>query len=214
MTGLTIGGKHTYDDFGLRMLSFNVSFPKVYEEIINIPGKNGPLDMSEALTGEPIYQERKLSSKYDLYEPKLELRVRRISELSNYINGKYLQIIDDKCPEYYYEGRITVDSKQKNALFHEVTISADVNPFKLKNNKTIISADVSGEETVICPNLRMSTVPEITVDSAFTVVFGDVTLDMKAGTHIFPDIKFVEGDNEILCTGNGTIIFTYQEGSL
>lgn len=214
MIGLTIGGKHTYDDFGLKMLSFYVSFPKVYEEKINVPGRNGPLDVSEALTGEPIYQDRKLSSKYDLYEPNLTLRDEKISEISNYIHGKYLRIVHDKYPEFYYEGRITIDSKQKNALFHEVIIEADIKPFKLRHNKTVISANITGEHTVICPNLRMSTVPEITVDSAFTVAFGDLAIDMKAGTHIFPDIKFIEGDNEILCTGNGTITFTYQEGSL
>ena len=214
MIGLTIGGKHTYDDFGLKMLSFYVSFPKVYEEKINVPGRNGPLDISEALTGEPIYQDRKLSSKYDLYGPNLALRDEKISEISNYIHGKYLRIVHDKYPEFYYEGRITIDSKQKNALFHEVTIEADIKPFKLRRNKTVISANITGEQTVICPNLRMSTVPEITADASFSLMFGNVTAEVKPGTCIIPDIKFVEGSNAIVCTGTGNITFTYQEGSL
>lgn len=214
MVGLTIGEKHTYNDFGLKMLSFNVSSPEIYEEKVDVPGRNGPLDMSEALTGEPVYQNRKMVSVFDMNEPDLEMFRTRMSKIRNAWHGKYLSIMDDKDPGYYYEGRVSVDYTEKNPLFYEITISADINPFKLKVEATTVSATVSGETTVICENERMSVVPTITMDADFTLTFGDITIPADAGTHIFPDIKFTEGTNEIICSGYGNITFTYQEGAL
>lgn len=48
MLGLTIGEKHTYNDFRLKMLSsFVVSPPEPVVNKIQIPGMDGMLDISE-----------------------------------------------------------------------------------------------------------------------------------------------------------------------
>lgn len=214
MIGLTIDGKHTYNDFGLQMLSFHVSSPEIYEEKVDIPGRNGPLDLSEALTGEPIYQERELVAVFDLYEPDFSTFRQRMSEIRDRMHGKCLKIIDDEDAGYYYEGRVSVNYEEKNHLFYEVTISATVHPFKMKLEKTVVTASVSGEMAVICDNIRMSTVPTVTNDAELTLTFGNTSIIADAGTHIFPDIKFSEGENKIICSGTGNITFTYQEGAL
>ena len=214
MVGLTIGGKHTYKDFGLQMLSFYVSSPEIYEEKVEMPGRNGPLDLSEALTGEPVYKDRDLAAVFDMNEPDLSVFEQRMNDIRNHMHGKRLRIVHDKDDGYYYEGRISVDYKEKNHLFYEVTISAVIDPFKLKQEETVVSASVSGKAVVTCKNIRMSAVPTITNDAEFTLAFGNISIIANAGTHIFPDIKFKEGENKIICTGTGNITFTYQEGAL
>ena len=43
MKGLKIGEKHTYNDFGLKMLSFSgFSSPEVTEEYQEVPGRQRP----------------------------------------------------------------------------------------------------------------------------------------------------------------------------
>ena len=65
MQGLTIGEKHTYRDFGLRMLSCTVSPPEPRIEEIDIPGRDVPLDVSEFF-GEIIYKPRTLTAVFDM----------------------------------------------------------------------------------------------------------------------------------------------------
>lgn len=215
MIGLKIDEKHTYYDFGMKMLSFNVSEPEIYEEKIKVPGRNGLLDMSEALTGEPIYQNRKLQATFDLYGENAETLEDKKSSICNFMHGKAVRIVYDKDPDYYYEGRMSVKAHQKNKLYFSVELTADIQPFKLKHEKTIVSTTVSGSSKVICPNIRMSVVPEITTNADFELSFGDYVANINdAGTYMIPDIKFTEGNNEIICSGNGTIAFSYQEGSL
>jgi hypothetical protein len=78
-----------------------------------------------------------------------------------------------------------------------------------------VTTAINGKAYIDCPNERMSTVPTITVDGNVLLSFGDIqSLALSSGTHQYPDIKFVAGDNQIVCSGTGTITFTYQEGSL
>ena len=73
-TACTLNGKHTYRDYGLYVTNISpVSPPEVRREVITIPGRNGEIDLTEALTGYPIYgnRERKKTSRrmVGVYEP-------------------------------------------------------------------------------------------------------------------------------------------------
>lgn len=196
------------------MLSFEVSSPEVQEEERKVPGRDGVLDLSEALTGEPKYENRTLVATFDMEEPSYSKFKRRIREIQNYMHGRVFRIVDDEELDYYYEGRVSVTWKMRNALFYEISISANVYPYKLKTTETVVTAAVDGEAVVICVNERKSVVPIIITDAAFTVTFGDVTVNLGAGQYESPDIKFTEGNNEVTCVGTGTITFVYQEGAL
>ena len=72
MQGLTIGERHTYRDFGLRMLSCTVFPPEPKIEEIDIPGRNAPLDVSEFF-GEILYKPRTLTAVFDIEVHSLSL---------------------------------------------------------------------------------------------------------------------------------------------
>ena len=56
---ITIGEKNTWDDWHLIPTSRPLfSAPKVKENIIDIPGADGSLDLTIALTGRPTYENR------------------------------------------------------------------------------------------------------------------------------------------------------------
>lgn len=214
MIGIKIGEKHTYNDFRLRMLSLSISKPEPYTKKIEVPGMNGVYDVSESISGEVLYKNRILTAMFDMKEPNAEEFHRRFSELSNFMHGLVKKIVLDTDAEYYYEGRISVDYTRKNFLFYEITVSADIYPYKFKNENTVVTKSVLEQETIVCHNERMSVVPTITTDADFTLKFKDISVSVSAGENIIPDIKFVQGDNVITCYGTGNITFTYQEGSL
>lgn len=214
MTGLKIGNFHTHDDFKLKMLSFEVSDPEVQEQLQEVPGRNGVLDLSESLNGEPVYENRTLIAEFDMEEADPEVANDRLTNIRNKMHGKYLKIINDTDSGFYYEGRVKVSCKRKNFLFYIVTISVDAQPYKLKHEPTTVFAKVDGEAVVICQNERMSIVPTVISDAEINLVFNGSSFSVGAGTYILPDMKFVQGDNIITCTGTGTITFIYQEGAL
>lgn len=214
MAGLQIGNFHTYDDFKLKMLSFEVSDPEVQEQLQEVPGRNGVLDLSESLNGEPVYNNRKIVAEFDMEEADPEEANVRMTDIRNKIHGRYLKIIHDTNSEYYYEGRVKVSCKRKNYLFYIITITADVQPYKLKHEETSVVSVVDGETIIVCQNERMSIVPTVTITGEITITFGKHSVTGKDNTYIFPDIKFLEGDNILVCSGTGTITFTYQEGAL
>lgn len=214
MAGLKIGNFHSFDDFKLKMLSFEVSDPEVQEQLQEVPGRNGVLDLSESLTREPTYKNRAIVAEFDMEEADPETAKQKLKDIRNCIHGKYLKIIDDTEPEYYYEGRVKVSCKRKNYLFYLVTVTVDAQPYKLKHEKTTVIGKVDGEAVVVCQNERMSYVPTVTATGEIGITFGEHSFVAKDNTYIFPDMKFVEGDNILICTGTGTITFTYQEGAL
>lgn len=213
MTGLTIGEKHTYDDFNLELLSFTVSLPEPVTNEIEIPGMNGNLDLSEALTGEVVYKNRVLTAEFLMEEQNEDDLQERMNEMNNYLHGVVHSIIPDMDSNYAYKGRITV-SFSSMGVYQLVTLTADVTPYKSRRYNTKVTRQVVEEGIICCRNEKRSVVPTITSDADFTLKFHDVSVSIAAGENVIPDIKFTQGKNLITCIGTGTITFTYQEGSL
>ena len=213
MTGLKIGEKHTYLDFGLRMLSYTISPPEPKIKEIDVPGMNEPLDVSEYF-GEILYKRRKLTATFDMEEPDPDTFFERFSELCNCMHGLTKKIIQDDDLMYYYEGRIKISYEKKNALFYGITISADVAPYKLCLEETIVSHNVSKELEVVLRNNRKSVIPTIITDSEFRLVFGGKSVTHSAGEFIIPALKLTETETVVTCYGTGNITFKYREGSL
>lgn len=213
MQGLTIGERHTYRDFGLRMLSCTVSPPEPKIEEIDIPGRNAPLDVSEFF-GEILYKPRTLTAVFDIEVHSLQSFLHKFSEICNDMHGFTKKIVLDSEPTYYYEGRIKVSYTKKNAIFYEVTLSASVAPYKLKLEETKVSFKVSEQLEIRLNNERKSAIPDIVSDAEFRLVFRKTSAVVPAGEHKVLDLKLTQGANAITCYGTGNITFIYQEGSL
>lgn len=215
MHGVKFGNAHSYDDWGLYLKSRPVISPPVPKTTyIDVPGMDGQLDVSESLAGETKYKNRMCQCEFVLIEKREEWS-ELCSKIMNYLHGKTMKLILDEDFVWFYEGRFQMNEWRTDKSTATVVIEGNVYPYKKKINKTVVTAAINGNSFINCPNERMSTVPTITVDGNVLISFGDIqSLALSSGTHQYPDIKFVEGDNQIVCSGNGTITFTYQEGSL
>lgn len=213
MLGLTIGEKHTAYDFGLRMLTFNISSPDPVVNEIEIPGMDGNLDLSETLTGEVVYKKRTLTAEFLMEEQDETQLQNRMDNIRNYLHGITHTICPDMDSIYEYRGRVTVTFTPMG-VYQSVTITANVSPYKMKRMETVVSQAITDEGVVSCYNERKSVVPTITTDAEFILKFNDISKAVPAGETLVPDIKFVQGENIVTCIGTGNITFTYREGSL
>lgn len=216
--GVSFGDIHSYYDLDLLLSSVEVSPATAKTTYIDIPGADGFLDLTEA-NGEVRYTDRSLTFTFsmnpmsDLSESAWE---EKKTEICNKLAGKRCRIAMDKDPDYYWEGRVSVDSFKSNKRVRQFVVSAKVMPYKLKKDLTIVSFDLEeDEQSYFLRNARRSVCPEIVTDSDDTmIVFGKNTFRFTAGTHKTLDIRLVYGENELIMSGTGKITFTYQEADL
>lgn len=209
--GVIFGTKNSVTDWDLLMTSKQIGKPEAKTNYIEIPGKDGTLDLTESL-GEIKYNDRTLSFEFDLFNPKNFWNTEK--EISNYLNGKKLKITLEQDSNYYYLGRCKVSSSISKNVGH-FTIECTCEPYKYKQNITTITNSVVTGGTYNYSNDRKSVVPTLTLSAAMTLEFNGTSYSIGTGTNKVLGINFKEGINTIkVISGTGTLTVSYQEGSL
>lgn len=215
MKGVYFGEIHSYEDLNLILSPFTPAPAKPQTNFLQVPGRDGLLDLTEA-HGEVKYDSRDFEFLFTI-NPSDEMTFdEKVSQVSNALNGRQFRITLDRDPDYYWLGRCVVDRYAQNKVIGQVSVKATVNPYKLKQNATVLTVALSSsEKTVYVKNGRMAVVPLIEcTDDNTSVTFGNITIKLNAGTHKVLNIRFVEGINVLKVSGTGTATFTWQEGEL
>ena len=96
------------------------------------------LDFSEGLTGYPTYENRTGSLEFTISDQYISHRerqwVHKFNEIQTYVNGRKLRLILEDDPDYFYEGRFSVEQYKPGASatesFSTININYDVGPYK------------------------------------------------------------------------------------
>ena len=214
MNGVYFGNVHSYEDLHLILAPFTPAPAEPQTNFLQIPGRDGLLDLTEA-NGEVKFNSREFVFTFTVAPRDTLTFDERLSAVSNALNGLRCKITLDRDPDYYWQGRCAVSEYEQDRNIGQIEITATVDPYKLKQNATVVSVALSAEEkTVVLANSRMTVVPVIKCTGACTVTFGDAGYTLEAGAHKIPAIRFVAGENVLKLSGSGEITFTYQEGAL
>lgn len=229
----TLNGKHTYTDYGLYVTNNDpVEPPEVKAEYIEIPGRNGQIDLTEALTGYTVYNNRQIV---------LELGGKKRSQdwpgfMSNFLNelhGQSVTVIFDNDPSYYYVGRATVESDyEKGNEIARFTLTINAEPYKYSNQSTtepwlwdpfsfvdgVIryynQIQVNGTAQIRVIGSEMPVIPIFTASAAMQVQFDGKTYDLAAGSNKIYDIVLMNQAYTLTFTGTGTVSINYKAGRL
>lgn len=212
MKGISFGIYHSFNDFHLILKPKELASPAVKVRKIDIEGADSSLDYTDYF-GEPKFEDVTHKFDFSTTVPQSEF-LSLYSQIKNALHGKKMRIILDDDPLFYYLGRVSVLPFTTDRNIGLVSIECDCEPYKYKLEKTVVQATVANTATVTLTNSRKRAVPEITTTAAMTIVFGEFTWAVEAGTFTLPELELVEGDNVVTVTGSGTITFAYQEGSL
>lgn len=231
MIGVTIGEKHSYNDWGLILSSKIISPPKPKLNQISVPVRDGTIDLTETLTEDIKFEDRMISLTFSVVD-KRKTWAEKISDIENYIHGKRMKIVCDDDPAFYYIGRVSVDNWNSDGRVGKLVVKCTVEPFKydivssavdwewdifdfeqgIINETGELIVDGIRAITLICRRKRMY--PIFTASAAMKVKFDGVTYNLPAGSNKIYDIFLCEGENELTFTGNGTISIDYIGGSL
>ena len=213
MSDIRFGTKWAHADCGLIVASYAIPMPEPQMNFVDIPGRDGALDLSEAF-GLVRYADRTIPLTLYARAPFDTL----LSAFAADVHGRRMNVIFDRDPAYYYDARITIEDVERHWGYCELSLECRAKPYKLEQFETAITVLPTGSATVTLTNTRMSVVPSITVSAemafAFTIDGKDYSVTFPAGTHTAPALVLSEGDTEIGITGTGSATFTYRKGAL
>lgn len=146
---INIGDKNTYDDWHLIFPGKPIVNPPIPQfNYVEVLGKSGSLDYTEALTKVPRYGDREGSWEFVVLNPgdandfmtiddfktnKTDL----YSAITSYCNGRYFEKVWlEEDPEYYYSGRVWLSGIQSSSGWARVTLSYRFEPFKKSFNES------------------------------------------------------------------------------
>lgn len=121
--------KRTWEDWGLIPKARPVvEAPELKEYFVDVPSiDGGGIDLTESMTGYPLYKDREGEWQFYLQRPDTWPRI--IDKMTNWLHGQQIKMILEDCPAYYYEGRVSV-SAESEENWTIVTMKYKVRPFK------------------------------------------------------------------------------------
>ena len=225
--------KHTYRDYGLFPKSkMAVQPPDVRQTYIDIAGMDGELDLSEVLTGYPSYGNREAKFEFTVMNRSRWDYV--YSRLMNEIHGRKRYIVLDEDSNYYYTGRLKVDSFKSKKNTATIVIDAYLDPYKISTVATSehwlwdpfnfetdyardysdLVVDGSTEYTIV--GSRMPVRPKFKASaSGMTVTINEITYEISTSystPNNFPQLR--DKAYKMTFSGNGTVSVQFEIGVL
>lgn len=200
-------GTHNTDKWGV-VASYSITPPEVVTKYIEIPGRNGRLDASEALTGYPTYLDRELSVQLLIVEKTPEEFQKIYDEIYAALHGRRLDASVTYDANYHYTGRWAVSSiNHETRNVRTIDLVCQCEPYAYKNEQTTKSLAV-GDVTLTS---SMPTQVTLKVTEELAMKRNGTTYTYAVGTHsIYP--LLVGSETWTITAGTGTA--TYREGKL
>lgn len=236
--GITLGDIHTWRDWRIVPTSrpvFNPPDPKIV--MIDIPGSDDVVDMTETLTGQVHYNRRKGSWEFLVQNKSAWSEV--YSMILDYLHGQNMKAILDDDPQFYYQSRFSVNEWKSDPMNSKIVIDYNADPYKYEifsslepwlwdpfNFNTGIIREygdlkVDGELELTIVGTRKPVVPAITVSNegfaTMRVYFNNslTPIELTAGTTSrVLNIVIKEGLNTIRFVGHGSVSVDYRGGRL
>ncbi len=192
------------------------------ESYVEVPGHNGPLDLSTVLTdGEPYYGSREFVATLESSEGTRLEREERINQMINQLDGWRMNIILPDDTEHYISGRVRVEKLYNDLAHAAVQVTATCEPWRYNNSETVVGliATATEQTAALINKGRRSVVPHITVTGgSVTLIFDTGTEErtwaLSEGEYVLADIYLKTGAAPLRYSGDGQVILTYREAVL
>lgn len=190
---ITVGGVDVCGRFGLLLTSCTLAPPAPKTYTVDIPGGDGEVDVTEAVSGDVAYQRREMSFELFCHEGDFE---RAKTAVSNFLHGRRLDFSLSWDEGYTYTGRWAVDSYASVARNGTIALTVSADPYKLKERRTV-AVEAAGGATVTLECGRKRQCPTFECASEFLVDWDGGTARLQAGSWRVRDLWLAQGDNEL-----------------
>lgn len=103
--------------------------PSPKTSYVDVPGANGKLDVSQILTGYPLYSNRTGSFEFIVLNDFRHWQ-EAYTDIMTTLHNKVLACVYEEDPEYYYVGRWNVQSWSSGSDHSRIVLGYDIEPYK------------------------------------------------------------------------------------
>lgn len=160
--------RHSLTDFGLAISNTDyIGDPEFETFKVDVPGRRGILDMSEALTGRPVAKTRTIKLHVGTTHPKNDWDG-IMSDFRNMYDGRVCKIIFDNDDEWYWIGRVYIQNFSRKQSLGEFDIKMTANAYKHQVTPTIDTYEAPA--TVVMPYLELPIRPQFCIGENSTTI--------------------------------------------
>lgn len=217
--GAVIAGINTLTEWGLILCAdLVIADALLKEKRVDLPGADGSLDLSYALTnGVPTYYDREISFTLAKPVPSDELWEAR-EALAALCHGRVATLALPVDEAHYFRGTFSVGGIAGDGTA-VIPVRVTAEPYAYKNNQTIVPVTIpaAGTIDVVLQNEQRIVVPSFRASAALTITQGVNTYALAANTDVrFPSLKLQAGSNALTVAGpvGSTMTITYQEARI
>ena len=217
MRKIIFGNYDTHLDGPWTLASWALSAAQYQANLVDVPGRHGPLDLTAALTdGEPRYGSRTLTATLERSDCSRLERDAAIETMTNSLDGWRMNITLPDDPGHFLTGRVHVAKNYSDPAHAAVTVTAVCDPWRYNATETVLR--LTAEETVkharIANSGRKTVVPVLNITGEVLLECGDLSWELDPGTYQLPDLIVPRGGVEVRYSGTGDILISYREAIL
>jgi phage-related protein len=213
-----IFGTYSTADWLWTLTGWSFSAPEYQEKFLDVPGRDGALDLSAALTaGAPTYHSRTLTAKLEYSEGNRLNREAAINIMVNWLDGWRHDIVLPDDPDHYITGRVSVAKEYNDNAHAAVTVTAVCDPWRYAKEETVytLTAETTEKTAQLANAGRRTAVPLLVITGGTILLkYGAYSWALGDGTYQLPDLTLPQGGGTLLYSGTGTLRITYREAVL
>lgn len=178
---------------------YTLSPPEPKTTTVEIPGRDGVLDLTESLIGDVTYNNRSMTFTFLIVD--LEQFEVVKTQVSNALHGRKFNFEMTMDPGYTYTGRFKVTSYTHTATWNHgicgfIEVEIDADPYKLKSHY-VYNLNATGGAMFQLQSGRKKVHPIVELTSPARIRFKNVVYRIGAGRFQLNDVLFEEGLNDI-----------------
>ena len=201
---------HTGNDLDLVQTTKEINQPDIQSYLVEVPGRNGLLNLTKGLTGNITYKNRTIKLEY-LATGKREDQLKKL-DLFNTWHGDVITVIDDDTPDDYYIGEASVSHKWDGVLL-TITLSINAEPFRKSLQPTVIAFTLNTTpREVVLYNGGITLTPTVEVSGDAKITQNNTTYNLSTGTYSALELK--TGQNLITLSGTGSVSISFEEARI
>lgn len=135
---------HRSSAYGIVGINWRFPAPTVKTNVIDIPGANGALDLSEVLTGRPTFENTEGELSFFIPDPSAT----DVSALQNMIHGQRVRMRYDGDTSHYREGRLTITEDSRADVLRRITCNVDADPYRYSIEESSQSVAITANATI------------------------------------------------------------------
>ena len=210
---ITVGGTDLCAAYGLVMLdSSTFEPPDVKTYTVDIPGGNGVIDLTEALTGDVAYERREQQMEFACEENGDWMETLR--KVQGFLHGRAYDYQLSFDPGYTYHGRFAVTSTTHVGKWGEsvghIVVKVAADPYKLKE-RCAYRLNATGGKLYRFESGRRKVHPTIECEQPCFVTWNGEETTVPAGTYRLNDVVFSQGFNELWVNTKRFFDITWDE---